>query len=371
MGTPEQTEPIPGPASESMNELLASPGLAKAVENDEFKRFLDFVPIAIAVSKHSGGEQRIVYVNRVFESLAGKSFADMDDKTWSVLDPFTLEDDAQVPLGRAVLAGEDFIGVFRREREGGKPVLVQAYAGVIENDDGTENYRLAALVDVSDRERSQREEFERQIRDKDMLLLELQHRVKNNLQLIIALIRFESRHARSGEAINLDRLAGRIEALQILYQAISTEAFTEEVDLGPYLGEIASAAVRAHAPEGVELALKVGYAPVSINVALPAGLAVNELLTNALKYAFPGGRRGTITLECLRDEDNQYAIVVSDDGIGLPLGVTWPTPGKLGALVMQTLRENAKASLRVDSTPGKGTRTTIGFAHSAAPRKTN
>ena len=370
MSPADQPEPAPGPAPESMNELLASPEMARAVESEEFKRFLDHVPIAIAVSKLTAGAQRIVYANRVFETLAGEAFADMQDRRWAVLDTFTLEDDAQVTLGTAVLAGEDFIGVFRRARDGAKPILVQAYAGVIENDDGTESYRLAALVDVSDRERSQREEFERQIRDKDMLLLELQHRVKNNLQLIIALIRFESRHARTGEAVNLDRLAGRIEALQVLYQVISTDTFTQEVDLGPYLGQIASAAVRAHAPEGVELAMKVVYAPVSINVAVPAGLAVNELLTNALKYAFAGRDRGTITLECLRDVDNRYTIVVADDGVGFPSGVTWPVPGKLGALVVQTLRENAKAALEVESTPGSGTRTTISFVHDAA-RKAN
>jgi len=368
MSIPEQPEPEP--AANSVDELLASPELAKAVENDEFKRFLDHVPVGIAVSKASGSEQRIVYANRAFEIVTGFSAAEADDKPWSILDAFTGEDDAQAALGAAIVTGEDFLGVFRLERDG-KTVLVQAYASVIENDDGTENYRLAALVDVSEREKTQREEFERRIRDKDLLLRELQHRVKNNLQLIIALIRFEARHARNGEAVNLDRLAGRIESLQLLYQAISTDAFTQDVDLGSYLSQIATAAVRSHAPEGVELVLKVNYAPVSINVALPTGLAVNELVTNALKYAFDGHSGGTITLECRREEHNQYWVIVSDDGVGMPSGVTWPTPGKLGALVMQTLRENARTTFEVESAPSRGTRVTIGFVHSASAGKAN
>lgn len=370
MSTPEQPEPAREPAANSVDELLASPELAKAVENDEFKRFLDHVPVAIAVSKAASGEPRIVYVNRAFEIVTGVSAADAEDKPWSILDSFKGEDDAQSALGAALVAGEDFVGVFRLERDG-KTVLVQAYAGVIQNEDGTENYRLAALVDVSEREKTQREDFERRIRDKDMLLRELQHRVKNNLQLIIALIRFEARHARNGEAVNLDRLAGRIESLQLLYQAISTDAFTQDVDLGSYLSQIATAAVRSHAPDSVELVLKVTYAPVSINVALPTGLAVNELVTNALKYAFEGRARGTITLECRREEANQFWIVVGDDGVGMPSGVTWPTPGKLGALVMQTLRENARTTFEVESAPGRGTRVTIGFVHNASVSKAN
>jgi two-component sensor histidine kinase len=108
---------------------------------------------------------------------------------------------------------------------------------------------------------------------------------------------------------------------------------------------------------------------VSINVALPAGLVVNELLTNALKYAFQGREHGLLTVECRIAEDNTYTIVVADDGVGLPSGLTWPSPGKLGALVMQTLRENAKAVLDVESTPGAGTRMTVTFVH--RPRKAN
>jgi PAS domain S-box-containing protein len=370
MSTPEQPAPAPEPAANSVDQLLASPELVKAVENDEFKRFLDHVPVAIAVSKASSGEQRIVYVNHAFEVVSGISAAEAEDKPWAILDAFKGEDDTQSALGAAILAAEDFVGVFRLDRDE-KTVLVQAYAGVIQNEDGTENYRLAALVDVSEREKTQRDAFERRIRDKDLLLRELQHRVKNNLQLIIALIRFEARHARNGEAVNLDRLAGRIESLQLLYQAISTDAFTHDVDLGSYLSQIATAAVRSHAPEGVELVLKVTYAPVSINVALPTGLAVNELVTNALKYAFDGRAGGTITLECRREDTNRYWIVVSDDGVGMPSGVTWPTPGKLGALVMQTLRENARTTFEIESAPDRGTRVTIAFVHSLSAGKAN
>ncbi len=97
---------------------------------------------------------------------------------------------------------------------------------------------------MTEPERTQREEFAQQLRDKDMLLKELQHRVKNNLQLITALIRLDARNQRNGTAVNLERLAGRIETLQLLYKDLSAEGLGEAVDLGHYVSEIASGHAR-------------------------------------------------------------------------------------------------------------------------------
>jgi two-component sensor histidine kinase len=114
--------------------------------------------------------------------------------------------------------------------------------------------------------------------------VKLQHRVKNNLQMITALIRLESRNLHdSATGEHFDRLAGRVEALGLLYDSPSREVQDESIDLGVYLSQVASAVMRVHAPEGVRLDLKVDTWPVSIDVAMPAGLVVNELLTNSLK----------------------------------------------------------------------------------------
>jgi PAS domain S-box-containing protein len=354
-----------------VEELIASPELARAVQAEEFKWFLDHIPIAIVISRHIGDRQRIIYANQAFETLTGQRIGDIEGRTWIVFDIFKHEDEPQRGLGQAVLGGEDFLGTFRHEH-GNRAVLVQAYAGLIENDDGSENYRIVALVDVSERERSQREEFERQIRDKDLLLKELQHRVKNNLQLITALIRLEARSAKRGDQVDLDKLAGRIESLSLLYDSLSSDSWGPELDLGNYLGQIAATAMRTHAVEGVSLDLKVSYCPASINVAMPVGLLVNELLTNAFKYAFVGREGGTITLHCERKADDRYRVLVADDGVGMPLGITWPARGKLGSLILQTLRENTRqADFKLTSGPDAGTRATLEFMHQPASSKAN
>lgn len=349
------------PPPQGVGDILASPKLALAIENDRYKHLLDNVPVAVAVSRGSGADQQVAYVNNAFEVLTGLSMPDIDGQGWDCLDRFQSEDEAARTLGAAIREGEDFLGVFRGATAADRLLIVQAYASVIENDDGVENFRIAALVDVGGRERAQIEQFETQIRDRDMLLRELQHRVKNNLQLITALIRLEARSAAEGESVALSRLASRIDALTMLYRVLSAENAGVLVDFGQYLSDIADAVMKAHASPGIEFDVQVGYCPLSVNLAMPAGLLVNEMLTNALKYAFVGRSSGKVRLNG-KIEDGRVSVVVADDGVGLDEGQEWPSPRKLGALILQTLKENARGVVfRAESIRGQGTFFTIGF----------
>jgi two-component sensor histidine kinase len=349
--------------AEQVETLLATPDLADALESEQFRRFLDQVPIAIIVSEIKDAE-RIVYANPEFEKLTGQVAADLVANPWSVLKGRG-DDGAARGLGEAIADSTDFVATFQIERAGQDAALVDAYSNVILNDDGKACYRLAALVDVGAHGQS-REEFERAIREKDTLLLEVQHRVKNNLQMIVALMRIEARNARGRmDTGPFDRLAGRIESIQHLYALLADLGAKDEIDLGVYLSKIASSVLSSHAVEGIRLDLKVDAYPVSVNVAMPTGLVVNELLTNALKHAFVGRDSGAITLNSLSD-GNGCRIIIADNGVGLPTGTVWPERGKLSALIVQSLRENAKASVETQSSPGNGTRTTIVFTRAAA-----
>jgi PAS domain S-box-containing protein len=351
--------------SSQMDELLATPDLADALESEQFKRFLDQIPIAIIVSELKG-QERIVYANPEFEKLCRQTAAEVSGKPWSILDKHQGEEDLEHGLGAAVVETSDYVGVFRIDCPKGDQVLADAYSNIIQNDEGVPLFRLVALVNVTSHGKAERESLKEKIREKDTLLKEIQHRVKNNLQMITALIRLEARNAQGDiPTERFDRLAGRIEALQFLYDALAPDAKTDEIDLGVYLTQIASGVMRSYAGEGIRLDMKVDSYPVSVNVAMPTGLVVNELLTNALKHAFTGRERGTITLHSTADSKG-CQVIIADDGVGLPPGVEWPKQGKLGTLVVKSLRDNAKAAMTVESTPGKGMRVTIGFTRTAA-----
>lgn len=355
-----EDEPAP------VEHLLDTPNLAGALESDHFKQFLDHVPVAIAVSELHSAEC-VVYANIEFERLIGRPSAQIVGRDWRELPGRAVADGDARGLGEAVVAGQEHVGEFAIAIGSGE-VTVDAWSNLIEDDDGRPLFRLVALAEPGQRGETHREELERLVAEKDTLLRELQHRVKNNLQMITALIRLEARNMPDDSTgSRFDRLAGRIEALALLYRSLSDDIDAETIDLGVYLSEIASAVMRAHAPEGIRLDLKVDTWPVSVNVAMPTGLVVNELLTNALKHAFPGREGGTITLHSLVEADG-CRVVVADDGVGLAAEGTWPKPGKLGAMIVQSLRQNAKARLEVRSEPGEGMRVTIFFARAnAAP----
>ena len=351
--------------AEAVEQLLDTPDLATALESEQFKKFLDQVPIAIAVSD-LGAVERVVYANPEFEKLSGLKAAKVIRKNWEALSGIGIHQQKDRPLAEAVVNETDFIGTFQLERGEEKQAIVDAYSNVIQDDNGKACFRLVALVDVSSHgETADGRSGEERVREKDTLLRELQHRVKNNLQMITALIRLETRNATEPDQKRFERLAGRVDALAILYQALSADEQKDEVDLGVYLSQIASAVMSSHAVEGIRLDMKVDTYPVSINVAMPTGLVVNELLTNSLKHAFQGREGGTITLHSVVNGDG-CRVTVADDGVGLPEGETWPKPGKLGALIARSLTENAKAEFNVTSSPGEGTRVTIVFRRSAA-----
>lgn len=358
-----------GDEPKPVENLLDTTDLAQALESERFKQFLDHVPVAIAVSELRAPEC-VVYANLEFERLIGMASAEIVGRGWESLPGRGQAEGDARSLGEAVAGEEEYVGIFQIECAGGART-VDAWSNLIENDDGTPCFRLVALAEAGKRSEAHREELERLIEEKDTLLRELQHRVKNNLQMITALIRLEARNL-PDDAVGsrFDRLAGRIEALALLYRSLSDDIDAETIDLGVYLSEIASAVMRAHAPEGIRLDLKVDTWPVSVNVAMPTGLVVNELLTNALKHAFVGRDGGTITLHSLV-EAGGCRVVVADDGVGLASGEAWPKPGKLGAMIAQSLRQNAKARLDVRSTPGEGVRVTIFFdrADAAPPDK--
>ena len=261
--SPQRSVEIAGTAAKQLHDLFDAADPAVDVDLDEFRHFLDYLPIAVIVSKNVNGEPRISYANASFEAMMGRPTAEVMGRTWSVLDVFCHEDSPDITLGQALLSNDDCLGTFLADQP--KRVLVEAYAGVIQDEDSREKYRIAALVDVTERDRAQREKFAREIRDKDLLLKEIQHRVKNNLQLITALIRLDARTVRGEDKATLDRLAGRIEALHFLYQALSNDPGGQEVDLGHYLSQIATGVMQAHAVEGIRLDVNVETAPAPIN----------------------------------------------------------------------------------------------------------
>ena len=350
------------PQNDHTDALIDPAAIADALEEDRFKQFLDHIPVAVAVSELQPSEI-VTYANLEFQRLTGLSAAQIEGKSWRALPGIASAVGDERLLRDAVQDESEYIGVFTINREAGT-INVDVWSNTIESDDGKPIYRLVAMgsAPASTEQRGTEAAI---LHNKDIQLKELQHRVKNNLQLITSLIRSEARNLQNSDSAEVfSRLAGRVNALAVLYDALSRDKADDQVDLGAYLGQIAAAVMQAHGAEGIRLDTKIDTWPVSVNVAMPAGLVVNEVLTNSLKHAFAGRDGGTIKLHSLIDDSGCH-ITIADDGVGLPQGEVWPQPGRLSAIIVQSLKNNAAAKVSVQSTLGKGVAVTITFAKPA------
>jgi two-component sensor histidine kinase len=339
------------------------PHLAEALDDDRFRHFLDHVPFAVAVSE-LGGNEALIYVNLEFERLTALAATQVQGKRWSEIELNSTAVSGEATLTTAVTSAEEYVGAFSLAAEAESTAIIDVWSNTIIDDDDTPLFRLVAFA--ARNEAAADQSFNELLTEKDVLLRELQHRVKNNLQMITALIRMEARNAQqSEESERFARLAGRIEALALLYRSLSDEEKGGTIDLGTYVSQIAASVMAAHAVEGIRLDMKVDTWPVSVNVAMPAGLVINELLTNTLKHAFVGRDGGEVTLRCVVS-DTGCRITVADNGIGLPQDVNWPHPGKLSAMIVQSLKQNARAEVEVTSSPDTGMSVSLVFPRAEA-----
>ena len=181
---------------------------------------------------------------------------------------------------------------------------------------------LLAIEDVTERVRLEREHAIAHERI-GMLLQELTHRVKNSLQMIAAMVMIEARSHKSGEGkAALQRVAHRINALGQLYSKLSEANTVEAVDAATYLDELCRDLISSVRKEdGTSIVLKTDIESelLPTDRAIPIGLIVNELVTNAVKYAFPGETKGTV-LVTLKRVPGELHLTVSDNGKGVDLG---------------------------------------------------
>lgn len=226
---------------------------------------------------------------------------------------------------------------------------------------------IGSSIDIHDL-RTTEDTLRRALDDKDMLLREVHHRVKNNLQAVWALIQLESlrlKHNPEGRE-RLQAVGERLDVLGRLHQQLYRSENLARVALAPYLEQLALSLVNLHDQSG-RISVEVEAEPLTcdLDTALPLGLAVNELVTNSLKHAFPADRQGTIRLELRRLPEGSVELVVSDDGVG----ATSPSeiPG-IGMVVVQSLIGQLDADWSIEADRGMRARLVLPGMRFRPPR---
>jgi PAS domain S-box-containing protein len=190
------------------------------------------------------------------------------------------------------------------------------------------------------REITERKQAEEQMKvalaEKETLLRELYHRTKNNMQVIMAMLELQQLYANDDRVVQImTDMRSRIQSMALVHQKLYQSGNLSSIDLGEYIRELAALLVDSYQVRpSVRLSLDTQVIPVLIDVAIPCGLVLNELVSNAMKYAFPDGQEGEIRVSVLCDEQGKIHLTVSDSGVGLAAGFDPRQEGRLG---MQTL----------------------------------
>ena len=208
--------------------------------------------------------------------------------------------------------------------------------------------------ELDSRVRERTETLQQAIGEKEVLLKELQHRVKNNLAIISSLLGLEMRRLTDETARQVFMEAQtRISAMATLYDQLYGAHDLNDINLGQYLERLAGTILHTYSPAGGRIALETALAEVHLDVkrAVPLGLILNEVLTNAVKYAFPDGRNGTVRV-ALSEAAGRITLEISDDGVGFPAGFDLNAPGSMGFMLVKLLCEQVGAELDVRVTKG-------------------
>lgn len=185
-------------------------------------------------------------------------------------------------------------------------------------------------------------ELERRVQEKDILLAEIHHRVKNNLQVISSLLSMEASRAREAETAAMLRVTqNRILAMAIVHKALYESKDFAQVDFAVFIRTFVPSLIEIYSvrPDQVALSIKVADVALPLDIAIPCGLIVNELISNALKHAFPNGRRGSIRVELRNEDGKTVTLSVEDDGIGLPADFNFDNDQTLGVQLVHMLSQ--------------------------------
>ncbi|HMK65617.1 MAG TPA: sensor histidine kinase, partial [Thermodesulfobacteriota bacterium] len=209
--------------------------------------------------------------------------------------------------------------------------------------------------DISERKKAE-ESLKNSLAEKIALLKEVHHRVKNNLQIIASLLSLQAGHTTSREVADiLSDTRSRVRSMALLHEMLYQSGTLASINFKAYGKELCTQLLRSCSPAGARITVEVKMAPLALGLeqAVPCGLILSELVSNALKHGFSHKRTGTIEVS-LEKEDQMLFLSVKDDGEGLPIDFDPAQTGTLGLKLVSNLAAQLGGRLNIKGPEVKG-----------------
>jgi len=233
---------------------------------------------------------------------------------------------------------------YRNRKKDGSLFWAESHVNPFFNEESGELTEMISVIrDISERI-AYEEALKESNRQKELLMREIHHRAKNNFAILISLLSIQKFQTQNRELADiLSELQARIRTMVLIHEQLYKSNSVDIVSFGQYILSLANIISNAFRKEGITLHSEISECRLNIEIALPLGLVVNELLTNSYKYAFTGRNKGNIHVKLAQllhggdDGNYKWELIIEDDGIGLPESFSLDEPSSMGSQIIQAL----------------------------------
>jgi PAS domain S-box-containing protein len=317
------------------------------VQHEQIGHILASSPGILYSSLAQGSHyQRIFFGTNLFTLLGYTSLDSIETDFW--LNCIHPEDRASVQLlsDRPTISQE-----YRFLHKDGTYRWLYDQQKVVYDDSGSPLEWIGYCVDISNRKHIENK-LKASLSEKEILLKEIHHRVKNNLNIIISLLNLQSNYVTDEAIIDMfTDSQSRIYTMALIHEQLYGSEDLARLNFADYVGDLVNHLTMSCLPSsGTQIELAINIAPVTLNIetATPCGLILNELVTNAFKHAFLDGRSGTISISLTRHA-NHLQLMIQDDGVGFAPGIDWQNSPTLGLRLVRILARQLDATLIQES----------------------
>ncbi len=245
--------------------------------------------------------------------------------------------------------GQEHTSELKEENIGGYFIVT---ASPIQDNEGNVLGSIHIAHNITQRKEME-DQLKKTLKEKEMLIKEIHHRVKNNLTIISSLLSLQSRYIQDENALEMFRKSqNRAKSMALIHEKLYASQDLKRINFKEYMESLASDLYHTYTEDIrlIKLIMDLDDIMLDVETSIPLGLILNELLTNSLRHAFPDGKSGEIHIELHSTEEDEFKLIISDNGIGFPENLDFKNTESLGMRLVNNLTEQISGEIELDRT---------------------